>query len=106
MFGNAFGNFQEKQEELKKKLLEIEVEAEAGDGAVKVTANAAREILNISIDPSKIDPSDTEALEDLVLIAINRVIKLATEKELAESQSMLKDMLPPGLGGLGKLFGK
>ena len=106
MFGNPFGNFQEKQEELKQKLQEIEVEAEAGDGAVKITANAARQILNIQIDSTKIDPSDTENLEDLILVAINRVIKLATEKELAESQAMLKDILPPGLGGLGKLFGK
>ena len=106
MFGNPFGNFQEKQEELKHKLQSIEVEAESGDGAVKVTANAAREILNIEIDTTKINSSDTEELEDLILIAVNRVIKLATEKELAESQAMLKDMLPPGLGGLGKLFGK
>ncbi len=106
MFGNAFGNFKEKQEELRKKLVEIIVEAEAGDGAVKVTANAAREILNIEIDTSIVDPSDTEELQDLILVAVNRAIKLATEKELAESQAMLKDMLPPGLGGLGKLFGK
>lgn len=106
MFGNAFGNFQEKQEELKAKLQEIEVEAEAGDGAVKVTANAARQILNIDIDHDKIDLSDKEGLEDLILVAINRVIKLAAEKELAESQAMLKDILPPGLGGLGKLFGR
>lgn len=106
MFGNAFGNFKEKQEELKLKLKEIEVRAEAGNGAVKVTANAAREILNIEIDSSQIDLNDKEGLEDLILTAVNRAIQLATEKELAESQAMLKDMLPPGLGGLGKLFGK
>ncbi len=39
-----FGNIQEKQAEMQKKLAAITVEAEAGDGAVKVTANAARQI--------------------------------------------------------------
>ena len=35
-----FGNMQEKQAEMQKKLAEMKVEAEAGNGAVKITANA------------------------------------------------------------------
>ena len=44
------GNMEEKQKAMRKKLAEITVEAEAGDGAVKVTANANRKIMNIAID--------------------------------------------------------
>ena len=100
MFGDLMGNMEEKQAEMKAKLAKITVEAEAGDGAIKVSANANREILNISIDKSKLDWEDSEQVEDLLLVAINRVIKNATEKEAEESQKLIQDMLPPGLGGM------
>ncbi len=86
-----------------KKLATIVVEAEAGDGAVKVSANAAREILNIKFDKTLLDWDDTEQVEDLVTVAVNRALALAAEKEQAESQKMIQDMIPPGLEGL---FGK
>ncbi len=100
-----FGNMEEMQEQMKAKLATITVEAESGDGAVKVKANATREILNISFDKEKLDWEDTEQVEDLVMIAVNRVLALATEKEALETQNMLKDMLPPGMDGLSNLFG-
>lgn len=104
MFGDLLGNLEEKQKAMKAKLAEIFVEAEAGDGAIKVTANANRTITNLSIDASKIDATDTEALEDLILVATNRVLEMAKEKEEAESQNLMKDMLP-GMGNLPNIFG-
>lgn len=98
MFGDMMGQMQEMQAKMKEKLRGIEVTGEAGDGLVKVTANGAREIVNIKIDPSVAE--DAEALEDLLLVATNRALELAAEKEAAEGQSMLGDMLPGGLGGL------
>jgi len=100
-----FGNMEEMQQQMKAKLAAMTVDAEAGDGAIKVQANAAREILNISIDKSKLDWEDHEQVEDLMMVAVNRVLGLAVEKEAAETQNMLKDMLPPGMGGLSDLFG-
>ena len=100
MFGDLMGNMEEKQAAMKAKLANIQVEAEAGDGAIKVSANANREILNISIDKSKLDWDDSEQLEDLLLVAINRVIERASAKEAEESQKLIQDMLPPGLGGM------
>ena len=41
----------------------------------------------------------------MILSAINNALAKASEKEQAEAQGMVKDMLPPGLGGLGNLFG-
>lgn len=105
MFGDLLGDMQEKQKAIKEKLATITVEAEAGGGMVKVTANANKEILNISINKEVMDPEDTEQLEDLLLVAINRAIELAAEKEQSETQNLIKDMLPPGMGGLGNLFG-
>jgi DNA-binding YbaB/EbfC family protein len=100
MFGDMMGQMQEMQAKMKEKLRAIAVVGEAGDGLVKVTANGAREILNISIDPTLLE--DTEAIEDLLVIATNRALELAAEKEAAEGQSLLGSMLP---GGMDNLFG-
>ncbi|WP_235297206.1 YbaB/EbfC family nucleoid-associated protein [Portibacter marinus] len=100
MFGDLMGNMEEKQKALQEKLAKIEVQAEAGDGAVAVKANGNKEVLNIKIDQNKITLEDVEELEDLVLVAVNRALELAGEKAEVESQSMISDMLPPGLGGL------
>jgi len=105
MFGDLMGNMEKRQKELKVKLAGITVEAEAGDGAVKVTANANREIVNISINKGALDWEDQEQVEDLLMVAVNRALEKAAEKEAAESQNLLKDMLPPGFGGLPDLFG-
>lgn len=105
MFGNLMGDMQERQKELKKQLAEISVEGEAGNGAVKVTANANRELVNISYDPEKLDWEDKEMVEDLTLVAVNQALERAAEREQAETQNLLKDMLPPGLGDMGNLFG-
>lgn len=100
-----FGNMEEMQKQMKAKLSAIKVEAEAADGAVRVTANAAREISNISINKEMLNWEDKEEIEDLVMVAVNRALALATQKEAEETQNMIKDMMPPGMGGLGDLFG-
>ncbi len=104
MFGDMLGNFQEKQEKMKEALTAITVEAQAGDGAVIIQANAAREILNIAINKEKISLGNTEELEDLLVVAMNRVIGLASEKEAEESQKMVSNILPPGMEGLTDMF--
>ena len=105
MFGDLLGNMEERQAAMKEKLADIIVTANAGDGAIKVEASANKQITNISIDASKLDVADTEELEDLLLVAINRALTVAEEKAAAEAQNMIKDMLPPGMGGLSNLFG-
>jgi hypothetical protein len=104
MFGDLLGNVQQKQEEIRKKLSTILVEAEVGDGAVRVTANATRQILDISIDKTKLDYGDLEQVQDLLLAAVNRALELASEKEKAETQRLLQELLPPGLGNLPGFF--
>ena len=106
MFGDLLGNFQQQQEEVQAKLETITVEGEAGGGAVKVTSTATRKILDISIDKDKLDWNDQEMVEDLVLTAVNNALEKAAVKEQAEAQKMLSQIMPPGLGGLGGLFGK
>ncbi|SRR5690606_3353181 len=103
MFGNLFGNIEEQQEALQQKLASIVLESSVLDGAVVVKGNAKREILDILIDPARIDPTDVEQLQDLLVTAMNDLILMATEAEQVESQKLINDIIPPGLGGL---FGK
>ena len=104
MFGleNMFGDMEAQQKAMREKLAEFIVESEAGDGAIKISANANREITNISIDPTFLKNAEAEELEDLLLVAINRALNSSLEKEAAETQQLLKDMMPPGLDGFFK----
>ena len=101
-----FGDFEKMQEEMQEKLASITVEADSGDGAVSVTMTASLQVQNIKIDASKLDLTDNEQIEDLILAAVNAAISKAQIKAAAETQKMMNTMLPGGLGGLGKLFGK
>ena len=78
-------------------------ESSVGGGMVKVTANGAGRVLSISISPDAIDPSDPEALSDLVLAGVNEALRSAAAKVEAKAQQMQADMLGglgiPGLGG-------
>ncbi len=100
MFGNLMGKVQEQQQAMRAALAEITLEATAGDGAVKVQANANRQILRISIDKNLLEGSDAGQLEELVTSAVNRALEMAAQKESEAAQDMLKTMLPPGLGNL------
>ena len=100
MFGDMFGQVEEQQKALKEKLSQITIEAEAGDGAVKVMATATREITNISIDKSAIDWEDVEQVEDLVMVTVNRALEKAALREAEATQDLLKDMMAPGLGNI------
>jgi len=103
MLENLFGNLEEHQEELQEGLKSIELESSVMDQAIIVKANAAREILDVIIDPEKIDVTDVEQLQDLLVTCINDVISMATEAERSESEKMISKIMPPGLSGL---FGK
>lgn len=106
MFGDLLGNMQQKQADLQEKLDKVELSAGAGDGAVKVTVTATQRVVDISIDKTKIDVTDTEQLEDLLTVAFNQALAMAVEAQSVETNNLVKDMMPPGLDGLGGLFGK
>lgn len=74
------GRLQQLQEELQGKT----VSAASGGGMVTVTADGKGQIRAVQIDPAVVDPSDTEMLEDLILVAISEAQKKAAA--LAEEE--------------------
>ena len=75
------GRFQKIQDELQR----ITVSGSAGGGMVTVEANGQGTIQRIKIDPSVVNPSDVEMLEDLVLVAVTE----AQKKAQAQAQQEL-----------------
>src|SRR5436190_18694599 len=78
-------------------------ESSVGGGMVKVTANGAGRVLSISFSPDAIDPSDPDALADLVLAGVNEALRSAAAAVEAKAELMQSQLLGGlGLRGLGE----
>jgi nucleoid-associated protein EbfC len=74
------GKFQKVQEELQQQT----VRAASGGGMVTVEANGQGTVSSIKIDPSVVNASDVEMLEDLLLVAVTEAQKKAQELQQQE----------------------
>ncbi len=99
MFDSLLGNLEEQQAELRKKLLAIVI-TDGVDG-IKITGNATKEVTNIEIE-ANVFTQEKEMLEDLLIVAVNKFFAKAVEKEGEETQSLMKDLLPPGFDDIFK----
>jgi DNA-binding YbaB/EbfC family protein len=69
------GKLQKAREDLQQQT----VKASSGGGMVTVEANGEGTIRSIKVDPSVVNASDVEMLEDLLLVAITEAQKKAQE---------------------------
>ncbi len=103
MFGDLSGMMdklkeaQAKIEETKARLNTVLVDGESGNGKVKVTVTANREIRSIDIADDIFNEKD--GLEDYLIIALNNALDKANEINEAEMAAAAKGGLPdiPGL---------
>lgn len=79
------------QEEMGKK----EVETSVGGGMVTVRGTCSGEILSIAIDPAVLE--DREMLQDLVLSAVNEVLKKGKDLMQSEMAQITGGMKIPGM---------
>jgi DNA-binding YbaB/EbfC family protein len=88
------------QDELTKaqaNLDKIEVEGASGGGLVKVRATAKGRIIAVEIDPSLLQPSEKQMIEDLVAAAFNDARAKADQASSTEMGKMTSGLpLPPG----------
>ena len=83
--------------EIQQKLDAQELSASAGGGMVTATVDGKGEVKRIQIDPTVVDPSDVEMLEDLVLAAVSEAQKKARasyEEEMKKATGGLPMQLP------------
>ena len=88
---------QAKIEETKKRLDTVMVDGDAGNGLVIATVTGNREVKNIAIDDALLE--DREALEDYLIVALNKAIEKANQINETEMAAAAKDGLPdiPGM---------
>lgn len=111
MFGKAglgglMQQAQKMQENMKKaqaELAQTEVEGQAGNGLVKVTATCSHVVTKLSISPKLIEQAqdDAEMLEDLVMAALKDAHEKG-EATVAARMSQFTQGLPPGMGDFFK----
>jgi len=92
MIKQAF-ELKSKLEKTQKELGKMRVEAESGDGAVKVTASGRQQIISIKISPDAIDSNKPDKLEKLVLTAVTEALdksKKLADKHLGELTGGIK----------------
>lgn len=76
-----FEGIRQKGAQLKmaKDLAKERVEVEAGNGAVKIEANAAMQITKVSLDTDKLKEADNSQVEKWLESAMNQVIRRSVE---------------------------
>lgn len=102
-FGNMMKQVQEMQAKMaamQEELANMEIEASAGGGMVKVVANGKNEIKSITIDPEVVDPEDVEMLQDLIVAAVNQAHEKSQELQQEQMAQITGGLNLPGLGGL------
>ena len=86
-------NMLKMQEEME----QSEFEATSGGGAVTVKMSGKKELTAISIKPEAVDPDDVEMLEDLILTAVNEVIKKVDNASASKMSSITGGLNIPGM---------
>jgi len=88
---------QKEMEQMQKDIENKEFEVSVGGGAVVVKANGKKELMSINIKPEVVDEDDVEMLEDLILSAVNEVLRKAEEESASKMGKLTGGMNIPGL---------
>tara|TARA_R110002012_G_scaffold322023_1_gene553761 strand:+ start:2802 stop:3125 length:324 start_codon:yes stop_codon:yes gene_type:complete len=103
MFGDIMGMMgkikeaQKKVEETKTRLNSVLIDETSADNKLKITITANRTIKDISIDEMLL--TDKEALEDYLVLTLNKAIERASQIHETEIAAVAKDGMPniPGM---------
>ena len=96
---NLMKQAQKMQKQMEDTQAELEVkeyEASSGGGFVTVKINGKKEITSVKIAEEVVDPEDIETLEEVVMAAVNEVIRMQADDE--------REQLGKITGGLGGGF--
>lgn len=85
------GRMQKIQEELQ----QMTLTGTSGGGMVTVEVNGIGQIKGVKIDPSVVNPADTEMLEDLISVAIADAQRKSQERQQEQMGSLTGGMKLP-----------
>lgn len=82
---------------IQKELKSVEIEVEAGNGAVKLTINGEQKIKQVKIDPSAVDLDDLNRLERHIESAFNQAITKSQQEAAERMKSVAGGLNLPGM---------
>ena len=86
-------NMAKAQEELNAR----EFQVTGGGGAVEVTMTGKKELKALNIKPEVVDPEDVDMLQDLIMAAVNEVIRTIEDTTAKEMEKITGGLNVPGL---------
>ncbi len=92
--GKMVEQMQAKAKELEERSKETILSAKGGGGMVKISANGAGEVIDITIDDSLME--DKEALQILLISTMNDIIKMVEDNKKSQAMGMLGGINPFG----------
>lgn len=88
---------QQAQERMQQEIAELEVEATAGGGAVRVTMDGQKNLKSLKLDPEAVSKDDVEMLQDLILAAVAEAARKVDETLQAKLGNLTGGLKLPGL---------
>src|SRR6185436_10639553 len=88
---------QGKMQKLQDELQNMTITGTSGGGMVTADVNGAGVIKRVKIDPSVVNPADTEMLEDLISVAVADAQRKAQERQQQEMGSLAGGLNIPGM---------
>lgn len=82
---------------IQKELKSVEIEVEAGNGAVKLTINGEQKIKQVKIDPEAVDLEDLGRLERHIESAFNQAITKSQQEAAERMKSVAGGLNLPGM---------
>ncbi len=82
---------------IQEEMADREIEATVGGGAVMAVVNGRQKLIKLSIDAEVVDPEEIEALEELIVAAINLANENASEMIQSEVNKITGGLSIPGL---------
>ncbi|MES2252905.1 MAG: YbaB/EbfC family nucleoid-associated protein [Pseudomonadota bacterium] len=87
---------QKQMDDMQKQLDSVEVEGASGGGMVRVSVTGKGDLKRIKIDPSLIDQTEIEMLEDLIIAAVHDAKSKADSQASSEMSKLTGGLSLPG----------
>lgn len=88
---------QQQMEAAQAELAEKEYTVSVGGGAIEITMKGKKEVTALNIKPEVVDPDDIEMLQDMLMGAVNEVIR-KVEADSEQTMSRISGGAMPQLG--------
>ena len=89
---------QEEMKRLQEEMAHRRISADAGDGRVTATVSGRMELLEIRLNPDRLDTANIPMLQDLIVLAVRSAQVKAAQMVQEEMARLASDLgLPPGM---------